>query len=444
MYNCPAPFFSTIHNWRFSGFDPVPSAAVLPRVHAPTACVSCAAPSDLPPRTAGSPASRSPRSLCGSTTHATAAGSRSAASAAPASPTRLATPHCGPAAAHTDSSTAPRPAACRPCVRSDHARPEPTPRLLLDRQAPAVFSDHRLQRLAMQTQLRHQQLQPAVLVFHRLQPLCLAHLHAAELLLPAVERRRADPMLTAQIRRLHASLMLLQYPDDLIFRVPALLHTPSSRLDYERTPASTGRVRWEQVTSSPPACAVPDAKIPPSVSMDTRASRPDPRRSSSRGASQSVRMLWIAARWRNFGKRRPYAGRQVQQSLGGLCGQVPGQSPADCLPSRSVHRQPCPPSAIRKQRAFRDTMEDARFHNRLLHFHILRYGDLLNPLAYLNQLRLPVFGCISRRRRSAHWWRCVRNTPPRKVPLFPSCSARYASLASSTKYSQHTSQVSQS
>jgi hypothetical protein len=35
--------------------------------------------------------------------------------------------------------------------------------------------------------------------------------------------------------------MLLQYPDDLLFRVPALLHTPSSRLDYERTPASIGR-----------------------------------------------------------------------------------------------------------------------------------------------------------------------------------------------------------
>src|ERR1019366_1198119 len=41
--------------------------------------------------------------------------------------------------------------------------------------------------------------------------------------------------------------MLLQYPDDLLFRVPALLHTPSSRLDYERTPASTGRVFREQV-----------------------------------------------------------------------------------------------------------------------------------------------------------------------------------------------------
>jgi hypothetical protein len=42
--------------------------------------------------------------------------------------------------------------------------------------------------------------------------------------------------------------MLLQYPDDLLFAIPALLHTPSSRLDYERTPILTGRVFRGQVT----------------------------------------------------------------------------------------------------------------------------------------------------------------------------------------------------
>jgi hypothetical protein len=41
--------------------------------------------------------------------------------------------------------------------------------------------------------------------------------------------------------------MLLQDPDDLLFRIPALLHTKSSRLHYERTPATTGRVFWGQV-----------------------------------------------------------------------------------------------------------------------------------------------------------------------------------------------------
>ena len=39
-------------------------------------------------------------------------------------------------------------------------------------------------------------------------------------------------MLPAQIRRLHARLMVLQDPDDLLFRVPTLLIL-SSRSDYE-------------------------------------------------------------------------------------------------------------------------------------------------------------------------------------------------------------------
>jgi hypothetical protein len=41
--------------------------------------------------------------------------------------------------------------------------------------------------------------------------------------------------------------MLLQYPDDLLSRVPVLLHRPSSQLDYEKTPVLTGRVFREQV-----------------------------------------------------------------------------------------------------------------------------------------------------------------------------------------------------
>src|SRR5207302_760487 len=148
----------------------------------------------------------------------------SEASAAPASLTRFATPRCGPASAHTGSSTAPSPAACRPCAHSTGTPTRRTQRRLLDRQAPAVFSDHPLQRFAVQAQLRHQQLQTAVLILHRLQPLRLTDLHATELRLPAIERRRADPVLTAHIRHLHPSLVLLHYPDDLLFRVPALLH----------------------------------------------------------------------------------------------------------------------------------------------------------------------------------------------------------------------------
>jgi hypothetical protein len=40
------------------------------------------------------------------------------------------------------------PAACRPCARSTGTPPRPTPHRLLDRQAPAVFSDHALQSFA--------------------------------------------------------------------------------------------------------------------------------------------------------------------------------------------------------------------------------------------------------------------------------------------------------
>jgi len=43
--------------------------------------------------------------------------------------------------------------------------------------------------------------------------------------------------------------MLLQDPDDLLFRVPVLLHRPSSRLDYEKTPVGTGRDFREQVNT---------------------------------------------------------------------------------------------------------------------------------------------------------------------------------------------------
>jgi hypothetical protein len=41
--------------------------------------------------------------------------------------------------------------------------------------------------------------------------------------------------------------VLLQYPDDLLFRVPALLHRQLPRLDYERTPVPTGRDSRGQV-----------------------------------------------------------------------------------------------------------------------------------------------------------------------------------------------------
>jgi hypothetical protein len=40
----------------------------------------------------------------------------------------------------------------------------------------------------------------------------------------STKRRSRDPVLTAQIRRLHPSFALLQYPNDLLFTESALLH----------------------------------------------------------------------------------------------------------------------------------------------------------------------------------------------------------------------------
>jgi hypothetical protein len=50
------------------------------------------------------------------------------------------------------------------------------------------------------------------------------YLHAAVLGLPVVKRRFRDAVLARQIRRLRPGLVLLQHPDDLIFREPCSLH----------------------------------------------------------------------------------------------------------------------------------------------------------------------------------------------------------------------------
>ena len=133
---------------------------------------------------------------------------RSVASVWPASPALPATPRSDPASARTDSWLDPRPAACRPCARSDEIWPRRTQCLLSDRQAPAVFSNHSFQRFLVQTQIGNQRLQSTILIFHLPKALRFAHIEAAVLRLPVVERRVTDPMLAAKIRRLHSSLML--------------------------------------------------------------------------------------------------------------------------------------------------------------------------------------------------------------------------------------------
>ena len=57
-------------------------------------------------------------------------------------------------------------------------------------------------------------------VFERLQPAGVRHFQPAELGLPLVERRRADLVLAAHVCRRHATLLLLQDRDDLLFAEP--------------------------------------------------------------------------------------------------------------------------------------------------------------------------------------------------------------------------------
>jgi hypothetical protein len=90
----------------------------------------------------------------------------------------------------------------------------------------SLFSDHRLQHLLVQAQICHQLLQTPVLVFHLPKPLRFTYIHAAELCLPVVKCRLADPVFAAQLGCLHPRLVLLQNPDDLLFAVSAILHAP--------------------------------------------------------------------------------------------------------------------------------------------------------------------------------------------------------------------------
>lgn len=56
----------------------------------------------------------------------------------------------------------------------------------------------------------------------------LGYLHPAELRLPLVKGRRADPVAAAYLHRRHARLLLLQDPDNLLFAEPAALHPSES------------------------------------------------------------------------------------------------------------------------------------------------------------------------------------------------------------------------
>lgn len=71
------------------------------------------------------------------------------------------------------------------------------------------------QDLLVQRQIRHEPLQPAVLVTQLVQ---LRNTHVGILLLPGIERRFADTKMPADVRHRRASLMLPQCLSDLLFR----------------------------------------------------------------------------------------------------------------------------------------------------------------------------------------------------------------------------------
>jgi hypothetical protein len=71
-------------------------------------------------------------------------------------------------------------------------------------------------------------LQPRVLGLELPQLLRIRDLHPAERLAPRIERRRRDPVTSAQVLDLGPRLVLLQNRDHLLVAEPASLHPSSS------------------------------------------------------------------------------------------------------------------------------------------------------------------------------------------------------------------------
>ena len=113
--------------------------------------------------------------------------------------------------------------------------------------ASPLLSQEILQRRIVQHGVGQQPFQPRVLVLERLQPLGLRDLQPAELGLPFVDGGVADAMLAAQFGNLNADLMLLQNPDDLLFRKAATLH--ALVLVVGQNELQTGLSRRGKVTS---------------------------------------------------------------------------------------------------------------------------------------------------------------------------------------------------
>jgi hypothetical protein len=143
--------------------------------------------------------------------------SRIGASPAPAAPASPAAIH-PIAASYTDSSTPQSTAARIPGARWPHTAPAASWHPSFGLRAEAVFCDHRLQHLPVQTEIGDQPLQARVLILQRTQTLRFARVHAAELRLPRVNRCLTDAALSRHIIHRATGLHLLQRGDDLRLR----------------------------------------------------------------------------------------------------------------------------------------------------------------------------------------------------------------------------------
>src|SRR5581483_10613741 len=111
--------------------------------------------------------------------------------------------------------------------------------------APAVFSDHRLQRFLVQTQIGHQLSQPRVLLPQLLGFLRLADIHSAVLRLPGVDRVLRHPHLARHILRLPSASSCFSAP--IICASVCLLRDMRTPLSFATIILSFVRNLGEQV-----------------------------------------------------------------------------------------------------------------------------------------------------------------------------------------------------
>jgi hypothetical protein len=108
---------------------------------------------------------------------------------------------------------------------------------------PTIFCCDLLHHFDLEVALRHQLLQPRVLLFELLQPPHVVRLERPKSLLPRVDRLLAHPMALGY-RRHRVAIRLPQHHNDLLFREPRLLHPASSCLLSEASLSTNRRPEY--------------------------------------------------------------------------------------------------------------------------------------------------------------------------------------------------------